>query len=148
MILSLNKKFKIILDLEGDCYNNSMETRPVINIEKTWINILNLMEKSGITKKDLAEIFRISVQAVYQKFNPKSLPTLEQIVVLSKIFEKPVEEILIIENSEEDESFEAIIKKAHENNRQSALYNLSVHTGNIVCEDVETYFNDFFSREI
>ena len=33
-----------------------METRPVINIEKTWINILNLMEKSGITKKDLAEI--------------------------------------------------------------------------------------------
>lgn len=125
-----------------------METRPVINIEKTWINILNLMEKSGITKKDLAEIFRISVQAVYQKFNPKALPTLDQIVVLSKIFEKPIEEILIIEKIEEDENFESIIKKAHENNKQPPAYKITGFSDIFVCENAETYFNDFFSREI
>lgn len=125
-----------------------METRPVINIEKTWINILKLMEKSGITKKDLAEIFRISVQAVYQKFNPKSLPTLEQMLVLSKIFEKTLEEILVIENFNEDEEFEAIIKKAHENNRQQAAYNITDFSDNIVYENAESYFKEFFSREI
>lgn len=124
-----------------------METRPIINIEKTWINILNLMKKNGITKKDLAEIFRISVQAVYQKFNPKSLPTLDQILVLSRIFEKPIEEILVIEEVTEDEEYEAIIKKAHENNRQSAAYDLTSFSNGPVCEDVETYFNAFFSRE-
>lgn len=125
-----------------------MEKRPVINIEKTWINILNLMKKSGITKKDLAAIFRISVQAVYQKFNPKSLPTLDQILVLSAIFEKPIEEILVIETFEEDEEYKEIIKKAHENNRRSAAYELAGFSGDVVCEDVEAYFNDFFSREV
>lgn len=124
-----------------------METRPIINIEKTWLNILVLMDKSGVTKKDLSEIFRISVQAVYQKFNPKSLPTLDQIVVLSKIFEKPIEEILIVEKFEEDLEYDKIIKKAHENNRQFVTYDLTGFQDEVLCENVATYMKDFFEKE-
>lgn len=131
-----------------------METRPFINIEETWINILNLMKKSGITKKDLAKIFRISVQAVHQKFTPTSLPTLEQILIMSEIFEKPIEEILVIEQVEEDYEYVNIIKKAHENNRRNAsLADFSNGIvgeevkSYIVCKDVERYFNEFFSND-
>lgn len=124
-----------------------MERRPVINIEKNWINILKLMEKNGITKKDLSVLFRISVQAVHQKFNPKSLPTLDQIVVLSQIFEKPVEEILVIERFEEDEEYEDIIRKIHENKSRFPkyeIYNLTaVHEGT----NIETYYNCLFSNK-
>lgn len=121
-----------------------METRPVINIEKTWINILNLMKKNGITKKDLSVLFRISVQAVYQKFNPKSLPTLDQIVILSQVFEKPVEEILVIEKIEEDEEYENIVRKSHENKNRFSIYEISDLTDVHNEIDIEDYYNRCF----
>jgi len=91
-----------------------MEKKTYINIEKTWENIAKLMRKSHITKSDLAIIFRISPQAVSQKFNPSSLPTVEQLVQLSNVFEISIEEILVTEmrEEEEDEEYQKIINKA------------------------------------
>lgn len=122
-----------------------METRPIINIEKTWINILNLMKKSGITKKDLSIIFGISVQAIHQKFSPKALPTVEQLVIMADIFEQPIEKILVIENMSADNEYQEIINRAHENIKSKGSYNLfNLNVSNIVGEDVENYFRDFF----
>lgn len=122
-----------------------MKTRPFINIEKTWINILSLMNKSGITKKDLSIVFGISVQAIHQKFSPKALPTVEQLVIMSDIFEQPIEKILITENIPADDEYQEIINRAHENNKAKYLYNLhDLNAPNIVGENVETYFRDFF----
>lgn len=103
------------------------------------------MKESGITKKDLSIIFGISVQAIHQKFSPKALPTVEQLVIMADIFEQPIEKILVIENMSADNEYQEIINRAHENIKSKGSYNLfNLNVSNIVGEDVENYFRDFF----
>ncbi len=91
--------------------------RPYINISKTWANIFRLMKRAKISRTDLSKIFRISPQAVFKKFSPKSLPTIEQLILLSELFEKNIEEILVIDKFEEkDKEYKKLFSKAHSEN--------------------------------
>lgn len=71
---------------------------PMINLEKTGQNIKSMREKKGMSVQKLADFMEFeAVQAVYNWQTGKSLPSLENLKILSELFNKPMEEILIFE---------------------------------------------------
>ena len=71
---------------------------PVINLKKTGNNIKLMREEKGISVNSLATIMEFeAVQAVYNWQSGKTLPSLENLKLLSELFDKPIEDILIFE---------------------------------------------------
>lgn len=66
-----------------------------IDLEKTGHKIMELLQKSNISVKTLANTLGVSNQSVYKWINGKSLPTLENMYQISKILNVPIDEILI-----------------------------------------------------
>ncbi|HPX71935.1 MAG TPA: helix-turn-helix transcriptional regulator [Acholeplasmataceae bacterium] len=70
---------------------------PVINLEKTGQKIKKLREAKNLSVRDLQEILGFeSPQAIYKWQWGESLPTLDNLVILAKIFECKIEDILVI----------------------------------------------------
>lgn len=70
-----------------------------INMEKTGANIKRLIKDSAYTIDDIMAITGVSTQqAVYKWFSGKSLPSIETLLILSKILSVMVTEILVIED--------------------------------------------------
>ena len=70
---------------------------PTIDMNATWKNILRLRINAGLTVKQLVDIFGvITPQAVYKWQNGEALPTLDNLVVLSKVFGVPMDEIVVV----------------------------------------------------
>lgn len=70
---------------------------PVVNMEQTGQNILALRERRGISVKELQDMLGFSTpQAIYKWQHGDSLPTVDHLVVLSVIFDVPMEAILIV----------------------------------------------------
>lgn len=70
---------------------------PVINLEKTGQKIKKLREAKDLSVRDLQEILGFeSPQAIYKWQWGESLPTLDNLVILAKIFECKIEDILVI----------------------------------------------------
>lgn len=64
---------------------------------KTGENITRLRKEAGLTVKDLQEIFGFGTpQAIYKWQQGAALPTVDNLVVLSAIFQKPIDEILVL----------------------------------------------------
>lgn len=77
-----------------------METRsslPKINIKATGENIKRLREKSDISVKALADTLSVTIMAVYAWQKGRSLPTVDNLVALSSIFDVGMNEILVVE---------------------------------------------------
>ncbi|MCR5625062.1 MAG: helix-turn-helix domain-containing protein [Lachnospiraceae bacterium] len=75
-----------------------MNSYPVINLQATGENISNLRKKSGLTVKDIQDVFGFSTpQAVYKWQSGKSLPSTDNLLVLSEIFNVTIEDILIVD---------------------------------------------------
>lgn len=73
-----------------------MITIPVIDMMKTGQNIEKLRTHAGISVREIQEILGFSgTQAIYKWQRGESLPTLDNIVVLSAILNVSIEEILI-----------------------------------------------------
>ena len=73
-------------------------THPMINLEKTGMNIKQMRVEKGMSVQKLADVMEFeAVQAVYNWQSGKTLPSLENLKLLSELFEKPMEEILIFE---------------------------------------------------
>lgn len=71
---------------------------PVINLEKTGKNIKELREEKGYSVKKLAEFMEFeAVQAVYNWQSGKTIPSMEHLKLLSELFDKPMEEIIVFE---------------------------------------------------
>lgn len=69
---------------------------PVIDMVGTGENIVRLREKAGYSVKDLQEIFRFGTpQAIYKWQRGDALPTIDNLLVLSKIFNTSMQEILV-----------------------------------------------------
>jgi len=69
---------------------------PVINMAATGANIVSLRKRAGISVQDLQRIFGFtSPQAIYKWQRGTSLPTLDNIVVLARVFGVSIEEILV-----------------------------------------------------
>ena len=77
---------------------------PTIDMVKTGENIDRLRKKNGLTVKQLQDLFGFSTpQAIYKWQHGAALPSVDNLVALSAIFEVSVEEILVMERDSEIE---------------------------------------------
>lgn len=71
-------------------------TIPTIDMAETGQNIIRLRKLTGISVRDLQKIFGFETpQAIYKWQKGKSLPTIDNLVVLSAVFDVSVDEILV-----------------------------------------------------
>ena len=81
---------------EENLYGMLKHSHTVINIEQTGIRIKELRRKAGFSVKDLQKaIGLISCQAIYKWQEGKTLPTIDNLIVLSELFHVPVDQIII-----------------------------------------------------
>ena len=84
--------------MKGYIEKGKVVNHPVINLKKTGCNIKLLREEKGLTVQNLADFMEFeAVQAVYNWQSGKTLPSLENLKLLSELFEKNIEDILIFE---------------------------------------------------
>lgn len=77
---------------------NKIAIHPVINLVKTGQNIKTMREEKGMSVQKLADFMEFeAVQAVYNWQTGKSLPSIENLKILSELFNKPMDEILFFE---------------------------------------------------
>ena len=76
-----------------------MHIIPVIDMAATGINITRLRKNTGMTVRDLQEVFGFATpQAIYKWQRGEAMPTLDNIVVLAAVFEVTVDDIIIYRN--------------------------------------------------
>ena len=74
-----------------------MVTIPTIDMVRTGKNIETLRIKNGMSVKDMQKIFGfVTPQAIYKWQHGTSLPTVDNLVILSMMFQVSIEENLII----------------------------------------------------
>lgn len=70
--------------------------RPVVDLKATGAQIKSLRIRSGYTVHDIQTIFGFEYpQAVYAWESGKSIPTIDNLLVLAHLFDKSVEEIVV-----------------------------------------------------
>ena len=70
---------------------------PVIDAEATGQNIKHLREDFGMTVKEMQSLFDFSSpQAIYKWQHGKTLPTVDEFLVLAHLFKKSIENIIVI----------------------------------------------------
>jgi len=75
--------------------------KPVIDLKLTGIQIKTLRKQNGFTVRDIQEIFGFEYpQAVYSWEQGKNVPTIDNLLVLSKLFGVGIEEIVATRNVE------------------------------------------------
>ena len=68
---------------------------PVIDKKKTGINLRLLMDKRGLTVKDIQQYLGLgSVQSVYHWLNGISMPTVDNLYALSYLLQVPVDNLI------------------------------------------------------
>ena len=71
---------------------------PVIDIEATGQNIRRLREQKGISVRELSQFLGLAdVQAIYKWQRGVSMPTIDNLLVLSLTFRVPIERILVVD---------------------------------------------------
>lgn len=69
---------------------------PIVDCMATGNNIKNLREKSGISVKGLQNIFGFSTpQAIYKWQYGMSIPTVDNLIILSTIFKVSIDDIIV-----------------------------------------------------
>ena len=70
---------------------------PVVDLNRTGQNICILRAQSGISVKELQELLGFATpQAIYKWQHGDSLPTVDNLVALSVIFDVPIDDILAV----------------------------------------------------
>ena len=70
--------------------------RPVVDLKATGVQIKSLRIKSGYTVHDIQALFGFEYpQAIYAWESGKSIPTIDNLLVLTHLFDATVEEIVI-----------------------------------------------------
>ncbi len=76
-----------------------MDMIPIIDTVGTGKNITRLRKQAGLTVRDLQEIFGFGTpQAIYKWQQGVAMPTIDNLVVLSAVFEISIEDILVFQN--------------------------------------------------
>lgn len=71
---------------------------PYINMKATGTNIDNLMRERRLSKHDIKRICGFTtVQPVYKWIYGQSLPTVDNLLILSYLFGVKIDDILVIE---------------------------------------------------
>ena len=68
---------------------------PLINKRETGVNLRRIMDKRGITPKDIQQYLGLGcVQSVYRWLDGISMPTVDNLYALSELFQMPMDEIV------------------------------------------------------
>ena len=74
---------------------------PVINLKGTGSNIENCRREAGLSVRDLQDYFRFEYpQAIYKWQHGECLPTVDNLLALSRILEVKMEDLLVYEDQE------------------------------------------------
>lgn len=68
---------------------------PVINLKETGINLRRIMDKRGISARDVQEYLNLaSIQSVYNWCSGINMPTIDNLYALSQLFQMPIDAIV------------------------------------------------------
>lgn len=68
---------------------------PVIDKRKTGVHLRQLMDERGLSVKDVQQYLGLgSVQSVYHWLNGSSLPNVDNLYILSALFQIPVDDMI------------------------------------------------------
>ena len=82
---------------------------PVIDMEATGRNIRNLREERGLTVREVQEFFGFEEpSAIYMWQRGRSLPTVDNLCALSKLFEVSMEDILVLRGSNDGDEKKSV----------------------------------------
>ena len=71
---------------------------PAIDMIKTGQNIVYLRKKAGLKVKDIQEVFGFTTpQAIYKWQQGLALPTVDNLVILAKLLNVKIDDILVTE---------------------------------------------------
>lgn len=71
---------------------------PTINLAMTGVKIDSLRKKANMSVKDLQKIFGFSTpQAIYKWIYGKSLPSIDNLLILADVFDVSIEDILSVD---------------------------------------------------
>lgn len=74
-----------------------MNIMTVIDMAATGQNITRLRKSAGMSVKEIQDVFGFGTpQAIYKWQNGTSLPTVDNLVMLSGLFDVPIDEILVV----------------------------------------------------
>ena len=74
---------------------------PIVNVKATGENIKRLLIEAGMTVKDLQKIFGFATpQAIYKWIRGLALPTVDNLLILAKVFGVTVDDILVVNEVE------------------------------------------------
>lgn len=81
--------------------NDKIVFYPNIDLEATGKNIKKLRENAGLSVQQLANIFEFeTAQTIYQWQKGKHLPSLENLFLLSSLFNKDINDIVLLKNKQ------------------------------------------------
>ncbi len=73
---------------------------PTIDLVATGKNIVRLREEAGLSVRELQDIFGFATpQAIYKWQHGAAMPTIDNLIVLSAIFQVSMDEIIIVETN-------------------------------------------------
>lgn len=71
---------------------------PTINTEKTGENIKKALREKGLKVKDIQVMYGFNTpQAVYKWIKGTSLPTLDNLVILSEVLNTPIDSLIAVD---------------------------------------------------
>lgn len=71
---------------------------PVIDMCKTGQNIVYYRKQQGLSVKDLQNILRFTnPSAIYKWQKGRSIPTVDNLIILSTLFKVPIDDIIAIQ---------------------------------------------------
>jgi len=73
-----------------------------VNAEATGMVIKQKCVESGYTPKQISEIFGVTLTVPYLWFNGDAMPKIDNLVGLSKLFDCPIEDLLVVEEVGEE----------------------------------------------
>ncbi len=75
-----------------------MNRMPVIDLSATGLNIVRLRVLAGLTVRDLQDVFGFGTpQAIYKWQRGDTLPTVDNLAVLSALFGVKIDDILVFQ---------------------------------------------------
>lgn len=82
--------------VKSELEENQMEHIPNIDMIKTGQNIIRLREENNMSVKDLQDIFGFTTpQAIYKWQQGATLPSIDNLVMLAKVFQVHIEDIIV-----------------------------------------------------
>lgn len=75
---------------------------PTIDMAATGRKIMELRKKAGLTVKDLQDLFGFATpQAIYKWQHGTAMPAIDNLVMLSAIFQVHIDDILVVNSNVE-----------------------------------------------